>query len=94
MKKDKKSIAKIREILKTTEVEFTVKGKTKVFETCCYNEDLNECGSIWSEFHGMNVRKCGPNCVTLYSYDMLGNKTTGKIKYSDITGISPKKDKK
>ena len=29
--------------------------------------------------------KFGPTCVTLYSYDMLGKRTTGKIKYSDIT---------
>ena len=90
MKKDKKSIAKIREILKTTEVEFTVKGKTKVFETCCYNEELNECGLIWQGIHGMNVSKWGPTCVTLYSYNMLQKKTTGKIKYSDIENSSPK----
>ena len=90
MKKDKKSIAKIREILKTTEVEFTVKGKTKIFETCCYNEEWKDCGSIWSEFHGMNVSKWGPTCVTLYSYNMLQKKSTGRIKYSDIENFSPK----
>ena len=32
----------------------------------------------------MNVTKFGPTCVTLYTYDMLGSKTVGKIKYSDI----------
>ena len=90
MKKDKKSIAKIREILKTTEVEFTVRGKDKSFETCCYNEELNECGLIWQGIHGMNVSKWGPTCVTLYSYNMLQKKSTGRIKYSDVTGISPK----
>ncbi len=35
--------------------------------------------------NGMNINKFGPTCITLYSYDMLGKKTTGKIKYSDIT---------
>ena len=32
----------------------------------------------------MNVNKFGPTCVTLYTFDMIGNKTTGKIKYEDI----------
>ena len=87
---NKKNIKEIREILKTTEVEFTVKGKTKVFETCCYNEELNECGLIWQGIHGMNVNKWGPTCVTLYSYNMLQKKSTGRIKYSDIENFSPK----
>ena len=34
---------------------------------------------------GMNVTKWGPTCVTLYTYDMLGKRSIGKIKYSDIT---------
>jgi len=38
---------------------------------------------------GMNVNKWGPTCVTLYSYDMLGKRTIGKIKYSDITILQP-----
>ena len=86
----KKNFKEIRKILKTTLVVFTVRGKDKSFETCCYDEDSNECGSIWSEFHGMNVSKWGPTCVTLYSYNMLQKKSTGRIKYSDIENFSPK----
>ena len=37
----------------------------------------------------MNVNKWGPTCVTLYSYDMLGKRTVGKIKYSGITILQP-----
>lgn len=33
----------------------------------------------------MGVNKFGPTCVTLYSFDMLDNKTVGKIKYSNVT---------
>ena len=47
----------------------------------------SKCESIWCEYHGMNVQKFGPTCVTLYTYDMLSKKTIGKIKYSDITFI-------
>ena len=76
--------------------KFTVKGHTT------YGKDENgewkenvlktfrmgsKCESIWCEYHGMNVQKFGPTCVTLYAYDMLSKKTVGKIKYSDITFI-------
>jgi hypothetical protein len=37
----------------------------------------------------MNVTKFGPTCITLYTFDMLNNKTTGKIKYEDITIVEP-----
>ena len=89
--KNKKSTQKIREILKSTEVEFTIKGKSGVFRTCCFQKDKKECGSIWNAFHGMNVQKWGPTCVTLYTYDMLSKKSTGKIKYSDVENFSPAK---
>ena len=32
----------------------------------------------------MNVNKFGPTCVTLYTYDMLGNRTVGKFRYDLI----------
>ena len=38
----------------------------------------------------MNVNKFGPTCVTLYTFDMLHNRTSGKIKYSDIEFVEPK----
>ena len=41
-------------------------------------------GSIWSEFNGMNVTKWGPTCVTLYTFDMLGRKSVGKINYKEV----------
>jgi len=34
---------------------------------------------------GMNINKWGPTCITLYTFDMLGKKSIGKIKYSEIT---------
>ena len=82
----------IREQLQKGDVEFTVKGVTtyragddgkygmnpKIFKV---NKDA---GAINSEFSGMNVTKWGPTCVTLYTYDMLGKRAVGKIKYKDI----------
>jgi len=37
----------------------------------------------------MNVNKFGPTCITLYTYDMFKNKTTAKIKYSDVAFVEP-----
>lgn len=34
--------------------------------------------------HQMNVNKFGPTCVTVFTYDMLGNRTSGKFKYEEI----------
>lgn len=93
----KKVNAFVRDILMNKGLtKFTVKGHTT------YGKDENgewkdnvlktfhmgsKCESIWCEYHGMNVQKFGPTCVTLYTYNMLSKKTIGKIKYSDITFI-------
>jgi len=84
---------KIKEILKEGNVDFYIKGITtyrrgddgeygdlpKIFE-------VNDIGdAIHSGYSGMNVTKWGPTCVTLYTYDMLGKKSVGKINYKDIT---------
>jgi len=37
----------------------------------------------------MNVNKFGPTCVTLYTFDMLHNRTSAKIKYSDVVFVEP-----
>lgn len=52
-----------------------------------------ETGAIFKGFsNGMNVSKFGPTCVTLYTYDMLGKKTVGKIKYADVTILEDETD--
>ena len=85
----------IQKQLQEGDVRFTVKGITtyrsddngeygmnpKIFKV---NKDAS---SINSEFSGMNVTKWGPTCVTLYTFDMLGKKAIGKIKYKLITII-------
>ena len=82
----------IKEKLQKGNVEFYIKGivtyrrgddgeyadHPKVFE-------INKgADAINSEYRGMNVTKWGPTCVTLYTYDMLGKRAVGKIKYKDI----------
>tara|TARA_R110000823_G_scaffold134306_1_gene263065 strand:+ start:1574 stop:1936 length:363 start_codon:yes stop_codon:yes gene_type:complete len=43
---------------------------------------------------GMNISKVGDTCVTLYTYNMLGKKSVGKIRYKDITIIKETKETK
>jgi len=57
------------------------------------SEEKDGTGAIFKGFsNGMNVSKFGPTCVTLFSYDMLGKKTVGKIKYADVTILEDETD--
>ena len=102
-----KDISKVREILMNEGgCKFTVKGITnygkkedgsygdipKVFHTVKLEMD-EYCGSISEGWYGMNVTKWGPTCVTLYTYDMLGKRSVGKIKYENVRFIADKEFK-
>ena len=104
---NKKDISKVREILMNEgRCEFTVKGITnygqkkdgsygdipKKFHTVKLEND-EHCGSISEGQSGMNVTKWGPTCVTLYTYDMLGKRSVGKIRYADVRFIADKEFK-
>ena len=92
-----KTIKQIRELLMSKQ-RVTFEFKNGTLHTNPPTEDCNVY-SIHDGWRGMNVKKFGPTCVTLYTYDMLGKKTVGKIKYSDIeiidiTDIKQPDDKK
>ncbi len=82
----------IKKQLQKGNVKFTVEGIT----TYCKGEDgeygmnpkiftvTKDAGSIYAEYSGMNVTKWGPTCVTLYTFDILGKKSVGKINYKQI----------
>ena len=86
MKKDKNDIKTIKEVLMNSEVEFAIRGWDEKFRTRKgYNSE--EISSIWEATplgRGMNVNKFGPTCVTLYSFDMMKNRTVAKIRYADV----------
>ena len=83
-------IKEIREALMTLDrVKFTVEQprfEGDVFEMVCRENGINS--AVRSNFDQMNVSKFGPTCVTLYTFDMLGKKTVGKIKFADVTLVS------
>ncbi len=99
-------IKEIREIIKKGNVKFTIKGINsykrggedneygefpKVFRVNDEGDAIHE-DEGWFSARGMNVTKLGPTCVTLYTYDMLGKKSVGKINYKDITILNEVKD--
>ena len=90
-KKDKNIIVRER-LITEKDVVFTCGVKDvlgRIQEYRVYSSDENDLESFGISENStfgkmMNVNKFGPTCVTLYTFDMLGNRTSGKIKYSDI----------
>ena len=90
-KKDKNTIVRER-IITEKDVVFTcgikdVLGRIQEYRVYSSDEnDLESFGITENSTFGkmMNVNKFGPTCVTLYTFDMLGKRSSGKIKYSDI----------
>ena len=41
-------------------------------------------------YDGMNVERFGPTCVWLYTFDMLSQKSVGKIRYEDVVILETK----
>lgn len=40
--------------------------------------------SIWNSFRGMNIQKVGNTALTMYTYDMMQQKTTYRMSLLDI----------
>lgn len=90
----------IKQIIKNGKAEINIKGVTTYKrggddnEYGYYPKDLvvTDCGesiydneNIYFYGKGMNIEKFGRDYMYLYTFDMVGNKTTAKIKYTDIT---------
>lgn len=93
-KKDQNTI--VREKLMTQkDVVFTCGIKDalgRIQEYKVYSSDRSDVMSFaiienTSFGKAMNVNKFGPTCVTLYTFDMLHNRTSAKIKYSDVVFV-------
>jgi len=99
------NIKEIKETIEKGNAKFTVKGINeyrsggennewgdfpKLFRVSENGDAIYEDSSLFGR--GMNITKLGPTCITLYTYDMLGKKTVGKINYKDITILNKVKD--
>ena len=70
----------IKEQLQTEGTTFSIKGKMGTYKV--NDGSISETTLLGRQ---MNVKKYGPTCVTLYNYDMLEKRTSGKIKYENVT---------
>ena len=61
----------------------------KIFKTYRFGSDA-QTSSITCRFgiQGMTVTKFGPTSFTVYSFDLLGNRTRSRIKYEDVTIVT------
>ena len=81
------------------------KFKDRITEFKCNGErTLADDGETWIDtgkvdsisrfdpylYDGMNVDRFGPTCVWLYTFDMLNQKSVGKIRYEDVEIVSMK----
>ena len=64
-------------------LEFYYRGdKYKVKAYSSWNDEMSY--SIWNSFRGMNVNKIGKTSLSLYTYDMMSQKTTYRMSLLDI----------
>jgi len=88
-KLSKNQIAEIRARLMQDGTTFKCYGHSfKVSKTEFPSSDIDPIYAIGRDegLFGprMNVNKFGPTCVTVYTFDMLGNRTSGKFRYDLI----------
>jgi len=79
--------------------KFTFKYKNQVYSLNCYSvyEDGRRSYSIdkvgaWGVYGGMNIddKKIGPTSLTLYTYDMMNQRSTYKMDMSLMEVLTPK----
>ena len=54
--------------------------KVSAYSSC--NDKMSY--SVWNSFRGMNVNKVGRTSLSLYTYDMMSQKTTYRMSLLDI----------
>ena len=75
------------------EISIQYKGSTyKVSAYSSYNDEMSY--SVWKSYRGMNVSKVGKTSLTLYSFDMMSQKTTYRLDLTKCSIVDPKADVK
>ena len=64
--------------------------KVSVYKT--YNDEMSY--SVWKDYRGMNVSKVGKTSLTLYTFDMMSQKTTYRLDLSECSIANPESDHK
>jgi ABC-type ATPase with predicted acetyltransferase domain len=74
---------KLNELKDGDRMSFQYNGATyEVSAYKSYNDELSY--SVWKDYRGMNVSKVGRTSLSLYSFDMMGQKTTYRMDFLDM----------
>ena len=64
----------------TDEQELSIEYRGQVYTISAYSSYKDKMSySVWNGYRGMNVSKVGKTSLTLYSYDMMDQKTTYRL---------------
>ena len=68
--------------------ELKVKYSGKEYKVSAYNGYNEEMSyRVWNGIHGMNVSKIGRTSISLYTFDMMSQKTTYRMNLLDMEVI-------
>ena len=81
VKKTSKIYSTIKNLQDEQSIDIQYKGGT--YKISCYKSYNGEMSySVWKGYRGMNVSKLGKTSLTLYSFDMMSQKTTYRLDLS------------
>lgn len=91
VKKCKSIISAILSLKPDECISILYKGDTyKVSAYVAYNGEMSY--SVWKDYRGMNVSKVGKTSLTLYTFDMMSQKTTYRLDLSKCSIADPESD--
>ena len=89
VKKASKIYNAIKGLTDDKEISIEYNGNTyKVSAYSSYKDKMSY--SVWNGYRGMNVSKVGKTSLTLYSFDMMNQKTTYRLSLLDCQLIPEK----
>ena len=72
-------------------IDIIYKGDTYTISAySTYNDEMSY--SVWKDYRGMNVSKVGKTSLTLYTFDMMSQKTTYRLDLSKCSIADPESD--
>ena len=91
--KNPKTYKEFRKIMETSGTKFNIKGHNFAGKPAVFEVGVNDkTQSIWIgrlySFDQMNVGYVGNTKMDLYTFDMMGGKTTATIKFADVTIVT------
>ena len=69
-------------------IDIVYKGDT--YKVSAYKSYNNEMAySVWKDYRGMNVSKVGRTSLTLYTFDMMSQKSTYRMDLTQCSIVEP-----